>query len=105
MLSQSKYLAGLSLGFLGKKPQNFMIPIYSTAVLYDTVTKLFFSFNLCTRAKINWGVQIFIHLKVHMFCHGFTVAIYAKVKHVHIIQSMGVRNQQLVQKASSSTST
>ena len=35
MLSESKYLADFSVGFLGKKPQTLSIPIYSTTVLYD----------------------------------------------------------------------
>ena len=33
MLSESKYLAGLLVEFLGKKLQTFMIPIYSTTIL------------------------------------------------------------------------
>ena len=36
MLSESKYLADLWVGFLGKKPQTLLIPIYSTTVLYDS---------------------------------------------------------------------
>ena len=35
MLLQSNYLAGLWVEFLGKKPQTFMISVYSTTVLYD----------------------------------------------------------------------
>ena len=35
MLSESKYLADFSVGFLGKKHQTLLIPIYSTTVLYD----------------------------------------------------------------------
>ena len=35
MLSESKYLADFLVGFLGKKPQTLLIPIYSTTVLYD----------------------------------------------------------------------
>ena len=37
MLSQSKYLAGLCIEFLGKKPQSFIIPICicNTTILYD----------------------------------------------------------------------
>ena len=36
MLSESKYLADFLVGFLGKKPQTLLIPMYSTTVLYDT---------------------------------------------------------------------
>ena len=35
MLSESKYLADFLVGFLGKKSQILLIPIYSTTVLYD----------------------------------------------------------------------
>ena len=35
MLSESKYLADFLGGFLGKKPQTLLIPIYNTTVLYD----------------------------------------------------------------------
>ena len=36
MLSESKYLVDFLVGFLGKKPQILLFPIYSTIVLYDT---------------------------------------------------------------------
>ena len=35
MLSESKYLVDFLVGFLGKKPQTLLIPMYSTTVLYD----------------------------------------------------------------------
>ena len=35
MLSESKYLVDLWVGFFGKKPHTLMIPIYSTTILYD----------------------------------------------------------------------
>ena len=35
MLSGSKYLLDFLVGFLDKKPQTLLIPIYSTTVLYD----------------------------------------------------------------------
>ena len=38
MPSESKYLADLWVGFLGKKPQTLLIPIYSTTILYDKET-------------------------------------------------------------------
>ena len=34
-LSESKYQAGFGEIILGQNPQTFMIPIYSTTVLYD----------------------------------------------------------------------
>ena len=33
MLSESKYLADFLVGFLGKKPQTLLIPIYSTVIV------------------------------------------------------------------------
>ena len=32
MLSESKYLVDFLVGFLGKKPQTLLIPIYSTTI-------------------------------------------------------------------------
>ena len=40
MLSESKYLADFLVGFLGKRPQTLLIPIYSTTILYDKITSL-----------------------------------------------------------------
>ena len=37
MLSGSKYLADFLVGFLGKKPQTLLIPIYSITILYDNL--------------------------------------------------------------------
>ena len=34
-MSESKYQAGFGVIILGQNPQTFMIPIYSTNVLYD----------------------------------------------------------------------
>ena len=34
-VSESKYQAGFGVIISGQNPQTFMIPIYSTAVLYD----------------------------------------------------------------------
>ena len=34
-VSESKYQAGFGVIILGQNPQTFMIPIYSTTVLYD----------------------------------------------------------------------
>ena len=36
-VSESKYQAGFGVIISGKNPQTFMIPIYSTTVLYDNV--------------------------------------------------------------------
>ena len=37
-VSESKYQTGFGVIISGQNPQTFMIPIYSTTVLYDTVT-------------------------------------------------------------------
>ena len=39
-LSESKYQAGFGVITLGQNPLTLMIPIYSTAVLYDTFSLL-----------------------------------------------------------------
>ena len=41
MLLENKYLLDFLVGFLGKKPQTLLIPIYSTTVLYDKNYNLF----------------------------------------------------------------
>ena len=40
MLSESKYLAGLEVGFSYKEPQTLMTSIYSTTILYDTICNI-----------------------------------------------------------------
>ena len=35
-MSESKYQAGLGVIISGQNPQTFVIPIYSTTILYDT---------------------------------------------------------------------
>ena len=37
-MSESKYQAGFGVIVLGQNPQTFMIPIYSTTVLYYSAT-------------------------------------------------------------------
>jgi len=46
MLSESKYLADFLVGFLGKKPQTLLIPIYSTTVLYDNTALPVYQVNI-----------------------------------------------------------
>ena len=40
-VSESKYQAGFRMITSGQNPQTFMIPIYSTTVLYDSTTVLY----------------------------------------------------------------
>jgi len=51
---ENKYQAGFGVIILGQNPQTFMIPIYSTTVLYDTL-----ALEIC-------GKNIFAVKKVHL---------------------------------------
>ena len=50
-LLERKYQVGFGEIILGQNPQTFMIPIYSTTVLYDTFAKLILLILNCLTEK------------------------------------------------------
>ena len=62
-VSESKYQAGFGVIILGQNPLTFMIPIYSTTVLYDTlVLKILSDF-------VNWTNDVPFAMEFNLADH------------------------------------
>ena len=74
MLSESKYLVDFLVGFLDKKPQTLLIPIYSITVPYDTRIQLQLDWEV--DGKVSTLCKTSINVVHDFFCHCKTVDSY-----------------------------